>query len=101
MRDMRKNSRTGCVASAVESRILVIETEADTQHQIVRITEILQIVAHMQVGAAGKFRFQRQHLVDTFVVAATMQNVGTDTIPWKCGIKNRFPITCNMRANAL
>ena len=67
MRDMRKNSRTGCVASAVESRILVIETEADTQHQIVRITEILQIVAYMQVGAAGKFRFQRQHLVDTFV----------------------------------
>jgi hypothetical protein len=79
MRDMGKNSRTGCVVSAVESRILVIETEADTQHQIVRITEILQIVTHMQVGAAGKFHFQRQHLVDTFVVAATMQNVGTDT----------------------
>ena len=44
---MRKNSRTGCVVSAVESRILVIETEADTQHQIVRIAEILQIVTHM------------------------------------------------------
>ena len=81
MRDMRKNSRTGCVASAVESRILVIETEADTQHQIVRITEILQIVAYMQVGAAGKFRFQRQHLVDTFVVAATMQNVAPIPTP--------------------
>ena len=33
----------------------------------------------MQIGAAGKFHFERQDLVDTFVVAAAMQNVGTDT----------------------
>ena len=64
MRDMRKNSRTGCVASAVESRILVIETEADTQHQIVRITEILQIVKAHTTRAAGSVCFQRNTLVD-------------------------------------
>ena len=68
---------TWCVLSSVKGRILVIEAEADTHHQIIRVTEVLQVIPDVQIRTAGHLHFECQYLVDTFMVTATVQYIGS------------------------
>ena len=59
-------------------RIFIVETETESEHQIVGRLEVLQIVSDVKKGTAGNGYFQCKNLVKASHIA-TAEHVGSHT----------------------
>ena len=57
-------------------RIFIVETETESEHQIVGRLEVLQIVSDVKKGTAGNGYFQCKNLVEASHIA-TAEHVGS------------------------
>ena len=74
-------------------RIFIVKTETESEHQIVRCLEVLQIISDVKKGAAGDVYFQCKNLIKASHISTT-EHIGSHADPNR---KIRHHILCTRR----